>query len=215
MAHGDSSAPRRGRSRTCGSIPWRSTRASFKPFNYSNHGEDLFGFGKIEYSPGDAGSAVPRGERVHHHLSDPVRLIHRHHRRPSERQEQFPELRVAPPHRLAASGTGSNPAAKCSPDSSTGRGRSSTHRARTTILHSCSSPIRRRTTFTRIAISRATASRRAMPGAPVTCSRSRSVRSSRRRPATNRSPRWILSGTPGRRRMPISTAAMWMATRRR
>ncbi len=27
--------------------------STFKPFNYSNHGEDLFGFGKIEYSPGD------------------------------------------------------------------------------------------------------------------------------------------------------------------
>ena len=26
--------------------------ASFKPFNYSNHGQDLYGFGKIEYQPG-------------------------------------------------------------------------------------------------------------------------------------------------------------------
>ena len=44
--------PERGKRPTCGSIRSPSTPATFKPFNYSNHGQDLYGFGKIEYQPG-------------------------------------------------------------------------------------------------------------------------------------------------------------------
>ncbi len=41
-------------------IPSSSIRSRFRPFNYHNHGEDDFGFAKIQYQPGKRRHISPR-----------------------------------------------------------------------------------------------------------------------------------------------------------